>query len=113
LIGNMSALALGVKNLNVSSIGGARNAIDMSKIALRRVMANRSRIGAQQNRLEHTIDNENNMVENLTAAESRIRDCDMAKEMVRLSTINILEQAGISALAQANQSKQGVLRLLG
>ncbi len=113
LIGNMSSLGLGVKNLNVSNVNGARNAIDVSKRALRRVMANRSRIGAQQNRLEHTIDNENNMVENLTAAESRIRDCDMAKEMVRLSTINILEQAGISTLAQANQSKQGVLKLLG
>lgn len=113
LIGNMSSLGLGVKNLNVSNVNGARNAIDVSKRALRRVMANRSRIGAQQNRLEHTIDNENNMVENLTAAESRIRDCDMAKEMVRLSTINILEQAGVSTLAQANQSKQGVLALLG
>ena len=112
-IGNVSALGLGIKNLKVSTVNAAINAIDVSKSALRKVMSNRSRIGAQQNRLEHTIDNENNIVENLTAAESRIRDTDMAKEMVRLSTISILEQAGVSVLVQANQSKQGVLGLLG
>lgn len=112
-IGNVSAAGLGVKGINVSTVNGAVNAIDVSKSALRKLMLKRSRIGAQQNRLEHTIANENNAIENLTAAESRIRDCDMEKEMVRLSTSNILEQAGISALVQANQSKQGVLGLLG
>lgn len=112
-IGNVSALGLGIKNLKVSTVNGAINAIGVSKSALRKVMSNRSRIGAQQNRLEHAIDNENNIVENLTAAESRIRDADMAEEMVRLATINILELAGVSVLAQANQSKQGVLGLLG
>lgn len=71
-IGNMSAQALGIQNVNVSSVSGADNAIDVTKDALRRVMVNRSRIGAQQNRLEHTIANEENIIENLTAAESRI-----------------------------------------
>ena len=112
-IGNASAAGLGMKGVNVSTVSGAKNAIEVSKSALSKLMLKRSRIGAQQSRLEHTIDNENNIVENLTAAESRIRDADMAKEMVRLSTINILEQAGISALAQANQSKQQILGLLG
>lgn len=112
-IGNVSLSALGIKNIDVSTVNSALSAIDISKTALKRVMVNRSRIGAQQNRLEHTIANENNIVENLTAAESRIRDTDMAKEMVRFSTANILEQAGVSMLAQANVSKQGILSLLG
>ena len=75
-------------------------------------MSNRSGIGAQQNRLEHTINNENNIVENTSAAESAIRDTDMAKEMVNLSLQNILAQAGQSMMAQANQSNQMVLSLL-
>lgn len=112
-IGHVSSLALGIKGIDVSTVDGARNAIEASKIAVGRVMLNRSRIGAQQNRLEHTIANENNIVENLTAAESRIRDTDMAEEMVRLSISNILEQAGTSMLAQANVSKQWVLSLFG
>ena len=72
----------------------------------------RSDFGAIQNRLEHTIDNLDNVVENVTAAESRIRDTDMADEMVKYSKNNILQQAGQSMLAQANQSTQGVLSLL-
>lgn len=112
-IGNASAAGLGVKGVNVSTVSGAKNAIEVSKSALSKLMLKRSRIGAQQSRLEHTIDNENNIVENLTAAESRIRDADMAKEMVKLSVHNILEQAGVSMLAQANQSKQEILGLLG
>ncbi len=72
----------------------------------------RSDFGAVQNRLEHTIDNLDNVVENVTAAESRIRDTDMADEMVKYSKNNILQQAGQSMLAQANQSTQGVLSLL-
>ncbi len=73
----------------------------------------RSRIGAQQNRLEHTIANEENILENTTAAESIIRDADMAQEMVAFSIVSILAQAGEAMLAQANTSQQGVLALLG
>lgn len=111
-IGNMSSRALGLSGINVSSINGADNAIDVMKEALRRVMVNRSRIGAQQNRLEHTIANEENIIENLTAAESRIRDADIAGEMVRFSNISILEQAGVSMLAQSNQLPNYILQLL-
>ncbi len=75
-------------------------------------MKTRSRIGAQQNRLEHTIANEENIVENLSAAESRIRDTDIATEMVRFSNINILEQAATSMLSQANQQSNYILQLL-
>lgn len=112
-IGNISDRSLGLVGLNVSTVNGASNAIDVSKIALQKVMYNRSQLGAQQNRLEHTIANEDNIVENLTASESRIRDADIAKEMVRLSTVNILEQAGVSMLSQINQERQGILSLLG
>ena len=80
--------------------------------ALSKVSEQRSSLGAIQNRLEHTIANLNNVVENTTAAESRIRDTDMAEEMVEFSKNNILAQAGQSMLAQANQSTQGVLSLL-
>jgi flagellin len=82
------------------------------KSAIQTVSDTRSRFGAAQNRLEHTVDNLDNVVENVTAAESRIRDTDMADEMVRYSKNNILTQAGQSMLAQANQSTQGVLSLL-
>lgn len=111
-IGNMSAASLGVKGLDVSTVGGAESAMDSTKLALQILMMNRSTIGAQQNRLEHTIANEENIIENLTASESRIRDTDIAKEMVRLSNISILEQAGVSMLAQANASRESVLSLL-
>ena len=80
--------------------------------AIQMVSTARSKFGAVQNRLEHTIDNLDNVVENVTAAESRIRDTDMADEMVKYSKNNILQQAGQSMLAQANQSTQGVLSLL-
>ena len=83
----------------------SQNAIDL-------VSQMRSSLGAVQNRLEHTIANLDNIAENTTAAESRIRDTDMAKEMVEYSTNNILMQAGQSMLAQANQSRQGILSLL-
>ena len=100
------------------SVGGptpenAQNAISMIKVALAKVSQQRSDLGAIQNRLEHTIKNLDNVVENTTAAESQIRDTDMATEMVRYSNNNILAQAGQSMLAQANQSNQGVLSLLG
>ena len=92
---------------------GAREGIESFKHALEYVSRERSRMGAYQNRLEHTINNLNNVIENTTAAESRIRDADMASEMVRFSAANILSQAGQSILAQANQTNQGVLSLLG
>ena len=87
----------------------------MSKIqlAIQSVSSQRSKLGAIQNRLEHTINNLNTTSENTQSAESRIRDTDMASEMVEYSKNNILQQAGQSMLAQANQANQGVLSLLG
>ena len=112
-IGTMSAQALTVDALDVGSHGAAGSAIDKIKSALNIVSSKRSDLGAIQNRLEHTIANLDNVVENTTAAESRIRDTDMATEMVKYSNQNILQQAGQAMLAQANQSNQGVLSLLG
>ena len=99
------------------SVGGvtganAQQAITLIKAALKQVSKQRSDLGAVQNRLEHTIKNLDNVVENTTSAESAIRDTDMASEMVKFSNNNILAQAGQSMLAQANQSNQGVLSLL-
>ncbi len=123
-INAMSAKGLGIQNLKVVAVddsgktindGGmnATYAVDAIADAIAKVSAQRSALGAVQNRLEHTIKNLDNVVENTTAAESRIRDTDMATEMVRYSNNNILAQAGQSMLAQANQSNQGVLSLLG
>ena len=110
----MTSAYLGVKGLNVSDDSGnaATYAIDSIGDAISKVSAQRSSLGAIQNRLEHTIANLDNISENTTAAESRIRDTDMASEMVEYSKNNILKQAGTSMLAQANQSSQGVLALL-
>ena len=110
----MSAAGLGIKGLNVKDDSGkaATYAIDAIADAVAKVSAQRSSLGAVQNRLEHTIANVDNVVENTTSAESRIRDTDMAEEMVNYSKNNILAQAGQSMLAQANQSNQGVLSLL-
>ena len=91
---------------------GAKALIGNVSTAIEKVSKMRSDFGAIQNRLEHTIDNLDNVVENVTASESRIRDTDMADEMVKYSKNNILQQAGQSMLAQANQSTQGVLSLL-
>ena len=91
----------------------ATYAIDSIADAISKVSAQRSSLGAVQNRLEHTINNLDNVVENTTSAESQIRDTDMAETMVEYSKNNILAQAGQSMLAQANQSNQGVLSLLG
>jgi len=106
---------LGTASLQVTGTDGtvARKSIDNIKSALQSISTQRSALGAVQNRLEHTINNLNNVVENTTSAESLIRDTDMATEMVRYSNNNILAQAGQSMLAQANQSNQGVLSLLG
>jgi len=129
-IGNMSAEALGVnansgatakistpgeigKGINIASQSGANNAISVIDSALKRVSETRASLGAVQNRLEHTINNLGATSENLTAAESRIRDTDMAKEMMGFTKNNILMQAAQSMFAQANQQPQGVLQLLG
>ena len=118
-------IAISIKEMKASSIGingvsvsGAQNtnaqkAITMIKAALASVSKQRSDLGAIQNRLEHTIKNLDNVVENTTAAESQIRDTDMATEMVTYSNNQILAQAGTSMLAQANQSNQSVLSILG
>lgn len=111
-IDRMDTGILGISDLNVSTVDGANHAMEAVKGALQKVSANRAKIGAQQNRLEHTIANEENIVENTTAAESRIRDTDMAEEMVKYSKENILEQVGYAMMAQANQSNEGVLALL-
>ena len=97
---------------SIATTTAAKNLISSVKGAIQSVSDLRSKFGAMQNRLEHTIDNLDNVVENVTAAESRIRDTDMADEMVKYSKNNILQQAGQSMLAQANQSTQGVLSLL-
>ena len=111
-ISNMNAATLGVSGLTVDKNSTA--GISMSKIqaAIDKVSTQRSNLGALQNRLEHTINNLDTTSENTSAAESRIRDTDMADEMVRYSKNNILSQAGNSMLAQANQQTQGVLSLL-
>jgi len=114
-IGDMSATALGVSgsSVNVSTQTGAQNSIEKIDAGIATVSKQRSLLGAIQNRLEHTISNLDNTAENLQAAESGIRDVDMAAEMVQFSKNNILQQAAQSMLAQANQANQGVLSLLG
>lgn len=109
----MNAEALSVDNLNVSTAETAKSAIDNVKYGLNYIAEMRSNIGAQQNRLEHAQSINLNTAENTTAAESAIRDTDMAKEMVQYSLKNILEQAGVSMMTQANQMNQSVLSLLG
>ena len=113
-IDTMNSSNLGIKGINVKDATGtaATYAIDAIADAVAKVSSQRSALGAVQNRLEHTIDNLDNISENTSSAESRIRDTDMAKEMVNYSKNNILAQAGQSMLAQANQSNQGVLSLL-
>ena len=113
-IDNMNSKALGVNssNVNVTTQQGATDSLGKIDAAIQKVSKQRSLLGAVQNRLEHTISNLDNTAENLQAAESNIRDTDMASEMVTMSKYNILQQAGQSMLAQANQSTQGVLSLL-
>jgi flagellin len=110
--GKNIASSVAEKLTAVTDASSAKTLIDNVKDAIQQVSDTRSKFGAMQNRLEHTIDNLDNVVENVTAAESRIRDTDMADEMVKYSKNNILTQAGQSMLAQANQSTQGVLSLL-
>ena len=111
-IKSMSAQGIGVSDLKVNTADSATAAIETLKNAIQTVSTQRSALGAVQNRLEHTINNLDNVVENTTSAESQIRDTDMATEMVKYSNNNILSQAGQAMLAQANQSNQGVLSLL-
>ena len=110
-IGQMTASKLGVSG-SADSVTNAKALIGQVKTAISNLNGQRADLGAQQNRLEHTISNLDNVVENTTAAESAIRDTDMASEMVKYSNNNILAQAGQAMLAQANQSNQGVLSLL-
>ncbi|BDR75925.1 flagellin N-terminal helical domain-containing protein [Clostridium tetani] len=114
-IGTMTTSGLSIASLN---IGGSKTASTISTQletidkALDKVSKERAKLGANQNRLEHTIANVNNASENLQAAESRVRDVDMAKEMMNFSKNNILQQAAQAMLAQANQAPQGILQLL-
>ena len=110
----MSAKGLGINGIQVGGDNGQNGtyAVDSIKEAIQMVSTQRSALGAIQNRLEHTINNLDNVVENTTSAESQIRDTDMATEMVKYSNNNILAQAGQAMLAQSNQSNQGVLSLL-
>ena len=114
-ISDMSASSLGLaaSNMEVDTNANAGKSMSLIQKAIDSVSTQRSTLGALQNRLEHTINNLDTTSENTSAAESRIRDTDMADEMVQYSKNNILSQAGQSMLAQANQQTQGVLSLLG
>ena len=116
---SLTSAGLGIDRISSANIGivdetgnNATDAIDIIAEALQKVSTQRSALGAIQNRLEHTIKNLDNVVENTTSAESAIRDTDMAEEMVKYSNTNVLQQAGQSMLAQANQANQGILSLL-
>ena len=116
-ISKLNASGLGVDALSATGVSGADgskaiSAINTIKTAITTLNEQRANLGAVQNRLEHTINNLDNVVENTTAAESQIRDTDMATEMVKYSNNNILAQAGQAMLAQSNQANQGVLSLL-
>ncbi|QDH20849.1 flagellin [Saccharibacillus brassicae] len=111
-IANIGASALGIDSIAIGTQTGANAAITALDAAMKTVSAERSQLGAIQNRLEHTINNLGTTSENLSAAESRIRDVDMAKEMMSQTKSNILAQASQAMLAQANQQPQGVLQLL-
>ena len=111
-IGDMRATSLGVKNLQVKNQSQANTAIKVIDEATKKVSSERANLGAAQNRLEYTISNLDNTAENLTSAESTLRDVDMAKEMMEYSKNNILNQAAQAMISQANQQPQNVLQLL-
>ena len=111
-VGDMHASELGIATIDISTQKGAQNAVDAIKAAINKVSSTRGDLGAVQNRLEHTINNLSVTAENMTAAESRIRDVDMANEMMAYTKNNILVQSSQAMLAQANQIPQGVLQLL-
>ncbi len=112
-ISDMSTRALGIGNVSVAKQDDANTAINKIDDAIKSVSSQRAKLGAVQNRLEHTVNSLNTANENLSAAESQIRDTDMAAEMIKYTKSNILQQASQSMLAQANQQPQGVLQLLG
>jgi len=111
-IGDMRSAALGISGVDISTAAGAQTAMKTLDSAISKVSAQRAKLGAVQNRLEHTINNLTTSSENLQAAESRVRDLDMSLEMVSFSKNKIISQAGTSMLAQANQNPQNVLSLL-
>ncbi|WP_303790007.1 flagellin [Anaerotruncus colihominis] len=111
-IGSMSSAALGVDKVDISTQDGAAKAIDIIRNAIDRVSSQRASLGATQNRLEYTINNLDTASENLQAANSRIRDTDMAKMMMEYTKMNVLTQSAQAMLAQANQQPQSVLQLL-
>ena len=111
-IKTMNASALSVNALDVKSFKAAGSAMNKIQAAIDKVSTQRSNLGALQNRLEHTVNNLDNVAENTQTAESRIRDTDMASEMVQYSATSIIQQAGQSMLAQANSQTQGVLSLI-
>ncbi len=110
---NLSGVVAAAQSGDISSFSGAQTAIESIETQIKTVSEGRSYLGAMQNRLDHTISNLDNASENLSAAESRIRDVDMAQEMMEMTKNNILSQASQSMLAQANQQPQSVLQLLG
>jgi len=111
-IDTASSVALTVDSLSVTSVDGALSAIELIDAAITAVSSSRAKLGAVQNRLEHTINNLSVATENLQAAQSRIRDVDMAQEMMNFTRLQILQQAGTAMLAQANLAPQAVLQLL-
>ena len=111
-VGDMHTAALGIADIDISTQAGAKASVDKIKSAINSVSSTRGDLGAIQNRLEHTINNLSVTSENMTAAESRIRDVDMANEMMAYTKNNILVQSSQAMLAQANQLPQGVLQLL-
>ncbi|MBR4305278.1 MAG: flagellar hook protein, partial [Ruminiclostridium sp.] len=112
-VNDMSSTAIGVAGADVSTQASANKAIEMVDAAVKTVSMQRAGLGALQNRLEYTVNNLTTTNENLTAAESQIRDTDMASEMINYTKFNILQQASQAMLAQANQQPQSVLQLLG
>ena len=112
-IKDMRTAALGIASVDVGTQAGASNSISSLDGAIRSVSEQRSSLGAAQNRLEHTIRNLDTSKENLQASEARIRDVDMAAEMMEFTKNNILQQAATAMLAQANMAPQAVLQLLG
>jgi flagellin len=111
-IGNMTSKALGVDKIDLSTVEGSNKAMGMVNKALDRVSTQRAKLGAYQNRLEYAINNLRNTHSNLTSAESRIRDADIAMEMIEFTRNQIINQSGTAMLAQANMLPQGVLQLL-
>lgn len=111
-IADMHVSALGLANVDISTREGAADAISKIKDAINQVSTSRGKLGAIQNRLEHTINNLGVTTENITAAESRIRDVDMAKEMMEFTKNSVLMQSAQAMLAQANQQPQSILQLL-